>query len=98
MAFDPNEHVIDPASGFQRHKVTGHMIGIEQAPAKRVSDETEYPKWVLVHEGHVKHHAMHGYVTTPAWGEPHIDRATNEIKVLVHNEDEEVRATSAPEA
>ena len=97
MAFDHKEHFIDPASGFMKHKETGHMIGLEPAPAKRVNDETEYPKWVKVHEGHVKHHALHGYVTTPSWGEPHVDRATNEIKVLVQNEDEEVRAMSAPE-
>lgn len=97
MAFNHEEHFIDPASGFQKHKETGHMIGIEQAPARRVNHETEYPKWVKVHDGHVRRHQLTGQVTTPDWGNPDVNAALNEIKVLVHNEDEEMRAMSAPE-
>lgn len=92
MAFDPNEHVIDPASGFQRHKVTGHMIGIEQAPAKRVSDETEYPKWVTAHLSHVKRDAF-GNISTPAFTE-NFQTRFGDVHVLVNNEDEEVKAMS----
>jgi hypothetical protein len=97
MAFDPNEHVLDPATGFHRHKVTGHLVGIEQAPpAKHPNDGGEFPKWVQPHQGHVKYDPVHGTPTTPGFPDFHVVRGTNEVHVLVHNEDDESRAMAAP--
>lgn len=51
--FDAENHYIDPKTGFARHKDTGHLIGLEQAPAPVANRDTEWPKWVVPHESHV---------------------------------------------
>lgn len=95
MAFDPENHAIDPVTGYHIHKEDGRRVGIDPAPFKRVTDETEYPKWIEPHPGHIKHHAIHGYPTAPEWGEMHMGR-DGVVKVVVSNADEEARALADP--
>ena len=93
MAFDHENHVIDPASGFQRHKDTGHLIGIEGAPPAQHPDAgSEFPKWVMPHASHVVMHPIHGHVTTPHFAEHHVDRQSKDVTVLVHDAEDEARA------
>lgn len=96
-AFDPAIHELD-AQGFQRHKETGHLVGIEQAPARKMENHgAEYPKWVTPHPGHIHHHPLSG-ITTPEWGIPHVERGTNEVTVMVNDAEEEARALAEPKS
>jgi hypothetical protein len=90
MAFDPEYHIIHPENGFQVHKDTGHRIGLDSAPHARVTDETEWPKWVKPHDSHV--HQQGDHISTPHFPQHHVDRATSEVTVLVHTPEEEAHA------
>lgn len=100
MAFDHENHVIDE-TGFQRHKETGHLIGIEAAPPSRHPDHGgEYPKWVIPHHHHVHRH-RHGdveHVSTPHFMQHHVHRDTGDVHVLVHTAEEEALARANPHA
>lgn len=95
MVFNPEIHEVDPATGYHVFKGTGHRVGIDAAPIKRVTDETEYPKWVVPHSGHIRHHPVHGYITAPDWSDVDVAR-DGEVKVLVNNAEEEARAMAPP--
>lgn len=97
MAFDPKIHDIDPVTGFHIHKSDGHRVGIDAAPFKRVSDETEWPKWVVPHIGHVRRDPATGHVSTPEFSEHHVAR-DGEVTVLVLDPQDEERALAAPGA
>lgn len=96
MAFDAENHAIDPVTGYHIDKRTGHRVGIDPAPVKRVSDDTDYPKWVVPHPGHVSFHALHGHVSTPTFMQHHVNRIGGEVTVLVHDAEEEARALAPP--
>jgi len=92
MAFDQENHTIDPVTGFQVHKKTGHHIGMNQAPIERVNDDPDWPKWVTPHESHVVRQTVPGapdHVNTRAFPHSHVNRADGSVTVLVANEDEE---------
>ena len=96
MAFDPNIHEVDPATGYHVFKGTGRRVGIDPAPIERVSDETEYPKWVVPHPGHITYHPLYGHASTPLFSECSVNRVGGEVTVLVHDAEEEERARSDP--
>jgi hypothetical protein len=94
--FDPENHEIDPRSGFMVHKDTGHPIGLVPPPL-RSPQNIEWPKWVVVHGSHINRKKVDGmpdYVSTPAYPDFHVNRANGEVMVLVHDEDQEKAATS----
>lgn len=94
---DQDNHIIDPVTGFAKHAETGHLIGIEQAPAARVHRDIEWPKWIVPHESHIIRKKVDGApdaVSTPAWSQCHVNRVDGAVTVLVANEDEEKAATS----
>ena len=100
MAFDHENHAIDPATGFQVHKETGHRIGLDPAPHLPVNQDTEWPKWVVPHHSHVVSKEVHGapeHLSVPAFPQFHVNREGGEVTVLVHNEDEEKRAIESAE-
>ena len=91
---DPNNHVIDPVTGFAIHKDDGHIIGLEQATPP-VTVGKEWPKWVVAHDSQVVRKEVDGYptaISTPGFADSHVNRATGEVTVLVNDEDEEKRA------
>src|SRR5579872_7501042 len=71
MVFDPKIHEVDPVTGFHVYKGDGRRVGMDAAPIARVSDETEFPKWVVPHGGHVHRHPATAHVSTPGWAEHH---------------------------
>src|ERR1700731_5195908 len=96
MAFDPENHEIDPRSGFMVHKDTGHPIGLVPPPLHSPKD-IEWPKWVKVHDSHILRKKVDGapdHVSVPAYPDYHVDRLTGDVSVLVHDEDQEKIATS----
>lgn len=101
MAFDHENHTIDEA-GFQRHKETGHLIGIEGAPPEKHPEAgSEYPKWVKPHHHHVHRHKLEGggeHVSTPHFTQHHVRRDNGEVTVLVHTPEEEAVALADPNA
>ena len=91
---DPNNHVIDPVTGFAIHKDDGHIIGLEQATPV-VAVGKEWPKWVKPHDSQVVRKEADGYptsISTPGFAESHVNRTNGEVGVLVADEDEEKRA------
>jgi hypothetical protein len=94
MAFDPDHHSIDVNTGYQIHKHTGHRIGQDPMPHARVTDETEWPKWVTPHPDHVVRQGDH--VSTPHFEHVHVGRHDGAVTVMVHNAEEEARALSDP--
>lgn len=101
MAFDHENHTIDPVTGFQIHKETGHRIGVDPAPPGPVHNDADWPKWVKPHDGHV-HRQRHGdgpeHVSAPHFPHHHVNRASGEVTVLVHTPDEEAVALADPHA
>jgi hypothetical protein len=96
MAFDHENHVID-AAGFQRHKETGHLIGIEGAPlAAHPHAGDEFPKWVKPHSNHIETQGERS--VTPRFPEHHVRRHDGEVSVLVHTPEEEALALADPKA
>ena len=98
MAFDHENHTIDPATGFQVDKTTGHKIGLENRPAEKVP-YVDFPKWIECHLGHiVRKRDGEGpeHVSTPAFPECHVDRVTGKVTVLVKDEEEEKLALADP--
>ena len=96
MAFDPENHEIDPKSGFMVHKETGHPIGLVPPPLHSPKD-IEWPKWVKVHDSHILRKEIEGapdHVSVPAFPDFHVNRENGEVTVLVHDEDQEKVATS----
>lgn len=94
MAFDHENHVID-ADGFQRHKTSGHLIGIEEAPpVKHPEDGAEWPKWVVPHESHVVRQKRGDveHISTPHFQHHHVNRADGVVTVLAHDAEEEAKA------
>jgi hypothetical protein len=95
----PN-HTIDPATGMLIDKETGHHIGIEQKPFDKV-EFSEWPKWVVVHADHIVKKVVEGvgeHISVPAWPIFHVNRETKEVTVLVRDEDDAKKATSAAHA
>lgn len=100
MSFNPDEHYIDGA-GFQRHKETHHLVGIEGKPHQRVAEDEEWPKWVKPHPNHIKRQAKLGgapHTSTPGFECFVNDREGGEVTVKVHDEEEEKRALADPHA
>ena len=96
MAFDAENHEIDPRSGFMVSKETGHPMGLVPPPL-RSPQNIEWPKWVKVHDSHIDRKKVDGmpdYVSTPAYPDFHVNRANGEVMVLVHDEDQEKAATA----
>ncbi len=99
MAFDHENHTIHPVTGFQIDKNTGHHIGMHQAPIGRVSDETEWPKWVTPHDNHIVSQSAPGgpaHVSTPRFEHFHVNRVDGSVTVMVNNAEEEARALADP--
>lgn len=96
MAFDHENHMLDPVSGLQVHKDTGHLIGIEQHPPQP-SVGTEFPKLVEPHPNHVVWHSGN-HVSTPNFLMIDRDRVTGIVKVMVHDATEEAFALADPHA
>jgi hypothetical protein len=97
MAFNHENHTIDPATGYQVHKDTGHRIGLDQAPPQPTGNDREWPKWVAVHDSHVMRRKMEGapdHVSVPAFPDFHVNRNDGVVTVLVRNEDEEKLAAA----
>lgn len=91
MAFDPENHEIDPQSGFMVHKETGHPIGLVPPPLHSPRN-IEWPKWVKVHEDHILRKQEGDaplHVSVPLFPEFHVNRQNGEVTVLVHDEDQE---------
>ena len=87
MAFNHEEHELDPVTGFQRHKDTKHLIGIEQAPSIPSPVGDEWPKWVVPHANHVVSQGVS--VSTPHFTQHHKNRHDGVVSVLVHTAEEE---------
>jgi hypothetical protein len=98
MTIDPNQHVIDPTTGFAVDKDTGHFVGLTPKPHLPVTDETEWPKWVVAHESHIHRHKVKDapeHVSAPEFEHVFVNRATGEVTVLVYSEEDAAKATSA---
>jgi hypothetical protein len=96
MAFDAENHEVDPRSGFMVSKDTGHPIGLVPPPLHS-PQSIEWPKWVVVHGSHIDRKETEGgpvHISVPAYPDYHVNRANGEVTVLVHNEDEEKAATA----
>jgi hypothetical protein len=94
MAFDQDKHGFDQ-HGFQIDKASGHRIGLDPAPAARVSPDKEYPKWVTPHPSHIVRKETPDapeHVSTPQFPQFHIDRLTKAVTVLVADAKEEAKA------
>ena len=101
MAFDAENHEIDPATGFAVHKDDGHVIGLEQAPPAKPFGNPEWPKWVKVSDSQIVRQKRDGapdHVSVPGWPNYHVDRTSGDVTVLVDNEDDEKIATSEAKA
>jgi hypothetical protein len=62
---------------------------------KRAMEMHEYPKWVKLNPSRVQRvrdPAAADHVSVPEFSEFEVDRATKEVRVLVHDKDEERRA------
>ena len=94
MAFDHENHIIDPATGFQIHKETGHRIGVDPAPPRPVHADTDWPKWVKPHDNHIHRHGDH--LSTPHFPSHHVNRDGGDVMVLVHTPEEEAAALADP--
>lgn len=94
MAFDAKLHTVDPLTGYHVHKEDGRRVG-EPAPIKRMTDDTEYPKWLEPHQGHIKRHPIHGHISCPEWSDTDVNR-NGVVKVLVRDEEEELHAMTDP--
>ncbi len=88
-----------------RHPETGHLVGIEQAPApKVVAADPAYPTWVVPHESHVTRTKIGDgpeVVSVPNFSGMHVNRVNGEVTVLVADEEEAKIASGeykAPEA
>jgi hypothetical protein len=81
---------IDPVTGFQIDKETGHFVGIVPAPIKS-GIVTEYPKWIEPHISHVDLTGDGRHIVGDH--ENDWDRWGNH-KILVHDEDDELKMTS----
>jgi hypothetical protein len=95
MAYDPEQHAFHPHTGFMVDKETGALAGIEHKPiSKPNSPDLEYPKWVTPHESHIvrSKRGDQEHVSTPRFVDPHINRDTKEVTVLVHSVEEEEMA------
>jgi len=95
VAFNPNEHIIDPDTGFMRHAKTGHHVSLTPPPPGGVALPSDYPKWVVPHVSHIVLKTAAdapAHVSTPGWPTFHVNRETKEVSVLVADEDEEKRA------
>ena len=89
--YDQENHTIDPDTGFVIHKDDGHLIGIEQVPARAVRG-VEWPKWVKPHDSQIQRKKTEGFpdhVSTPGFANYHVNRVNGEVTVLVADEDEE---------
>jgi len=98
MAFDPAIHDQHPETGLHIDKRTGLPAGLAPLPIVRVNHDDEYPKWVVPHSDHIGRHPQNDYVVTPLFTQHHLNRVNGEVTVLVHNEDEELRAMTGPAA
>src|SRR4029077_21277555 len=94
MAFNHDEHELDPVTGFQRHKDTKHLIGIEQAPSVPSPVGDEWPKWVVPHANHVV--SQGASVSAPHFTQHHKNRHDGVVSVLVHTAEEEELALADP--
>ena len=94
MAFDPERHELDPITGFAIDKQTGARVGLDPLPHVSTHEDPEYPKWVEAHSSHVERRG--DVVSTPAFPLFHVNRVGGAVMVLVHDADEEAKATSAP--
>jgi hypothetical protein len=95
MAFDPEQHEIDPRTGLMVDKDTKHFVGLVPPPAAEVKD-VEFPKWITPHESHIHRQESPGapdHISTDQW-ETHVDRAGN-VTVLVHDAEAEALAQGA---
>jgi hypothetical protein len=104
MAYDSNVHEFDPETGYMISKDTQKPVGLVPRPvAQPIYADNDWPKWVTPHDSHIvrqKNDGAPDHVSTPAFGMSHVNRVDGGVSVLVHNEDEEKRATSefkAPE-
>lgn len=102
MAYDPDNHAIDPKTGFLVHKDTGHMVGIEQAPAAKVHHDKEWPKWVPLNESYVERVKLEPAPAVDGDGKAplapvlrvhgfthyHVNRGDNVVTVPVHDEEQ----------
>lgn len=98
---DPNQHVVDPDTGFHVDKDTGRLVGIEEAVKPQPQLNPEWPKWVVPDESHVSRVKREGFpdhVTAPLWSDFHVNRVDGVVTVLVKDEDEEHRALAAAKA
>ena len=97
---DPEKHVQHP-SGFYVDKETGVPMGIAAVPPQRVSDETEWPKWIVPHEAHIVRREVPGsvpHISVPHFPDFHINRHDGSVMVQVKDAAEEEKALAAPKA
>jgi hypothetical protein len=94
MAFDPEQHEIDPKTGYMVDKETGHPVGLVSNPPVAAPVDTVWPKWIKPHDGHLVRKGDH--VSTPHFPTFHVQRGTGEVTVLVKTEEEEAFALSDP--
>lgn len=95
MTIDSNLHAIDPLHGFAVDKEGGHIIGLMQAPEKKIDGPHEYPNWVVPHDSHVVRKVVDGapaHVSVPGFADFHVSREDGMVKVLVKDADEEAKA------
>ncbi len=93
MAFDKDRHEYD-SRGFMVEKDTKQVVGQAErwfTPTKA----SEYPKWVKPRSDLVVE--VNGHKLAPLYPDFAVDRATNEIVVLVHDAAEEEHATHVEE-
>jgi hypothetical protein len=98
MAFDQENHTLDPDTGYAIDKDTGRRIGIDPAPHLPVNRDPDWPKWVVAHDSHIQRRKVEGVpdvVSTPGWPDSHVNRVDGSVTVLVRNEDEEKLAMGA---
>lgn len=96
MVYDPQNHTLDPVTGYARHADSGHIIGLEQAPLASAVVDPDWPKWVDVHDSHVVRKHVYGApdsLSTPGWKDFHVGR-DGKVQVLALNENDEKRASS----
>jgi hypothetical protein len=98
--FDHENHFLDE-KGFARHKETGHLIGIEGAPAEKHPDVGGgFPRWVVPHADHVVREQRGDieHISTPHFTQHHVRRHDGEVTVLAHTPEEAEFALAAPAA
>lgn len=96
MAFDSENHIIDPHTGFQLRKEDGGPVGLTSPAIRSAHRGTEYPKYVKPHPSHIVRHNEH--VSCPYFPEFHVDRDTKEVTVMVKDADEEAKALADKDA